>query len=109
MLAGMKTSEAAAAPEPEDTMTLEQLGDWLAAAAWRFAKTMPEIPHEYTLRKWNNGGEFEAAVRTIRAHGYQRTFRGRTYTYVNVGEHRFWTMGAPVWETTVINRAKLEE
>lgn len=90
-------------------MTLEELAEWLEAVPWRFAKTMPEIPHEYTLRKWNVGAEFEAAVTAIRAYGYQRTFQGRQYTYVNANGHRYWTMGAPIIETTVINRARLED
>lgn len=84
---------------------LDRVARDLAAAHWIFAETMPENPHEYTLRReWASDAGFVRAVRFIRAHGYQNLFQGRWYTQLDLGEHTYWTLGAPVEETILINR-----
>ena len=81
----------------------------LQAADWQFAKTMPETPHWYTLRRtWLQSADFERAVRIIRKYGYTAYFRGRPYVYLDIDDMQYWTMGAPVRETTLINRAYRE-
>jgi hypothetical protein len=66
---------------------------------------MPDNPHEYTLRKlWRSDADFARAVLFIRAHGYQNLFEGRWYTQLDIGAHTYWTMGAPVEETILIDR-----
>ena len=78
-------------------------------APWRFAGSMPSMPHHYTLRaRWGEDAAFAWAVECIRRHGYQRKFRGRAYTYLDANGHSYWTMGSPVPETTLINRASME-
>jgi len=62
---------------PEASDGLERVAQDLAAQKWIFAKTMPENPHEYTLRKlWRSDADFVHAVRFIRAHGYRNLFEG---------------------------------
>ena len=80
--------------------------DFVASASWRFAKTMPRIPHEYTVRGETPDDEFEAFVEYIRQHGYQAPFGKSVYTYLNLGQWKYWTMGASTKETTIINRAR---
>jgi hypothetical protein len=41
----------------------------------------------------------------IREHGYEDTFGKRKFKYLDVGPFRFWTMGNPLDDTTVLNRA----
>lgn len=82
--------------------------DFIRRSRWQFAKTMPDKPHEYTLRKWCDPGEFEDFVATVRREGYKDRYEGRTYTYLNVDGYRYWTMGASVRVTTVLNRARLD-
>jgi hypothetical protein len=81
------------------------------AQRWTFAKSMPTIPHEYTLRqRWVNGPDgmsFDHAVLAIRIHGYQEMWRGRRFTYLDIDGWKYWTMGSPVPETRVINRARI--
>lgn len=86
---------------------------FVAGSGWRYAKTMPECPHEYTVRDLSPGGEkttamgdleFEWFVRLIRAEGVLAEWGGQTKPYLQVGGWRYWTMGAPVIETTIINR-----
>ena len=87
--------------------------DWMRAFAagrrWQFARTMPRMPHEHTVREWHEDeAAFEQAVRLIRDTGYQRAFGKRTFTYLDLDGWKYWTMGAPIPETTVLNRAKLK-
>lgn len=90
---------------PQDLARLTAL---LEAAPWTFAKTMPHNPHHYTLRdKWEDA-DFVWAVEQIRAHGYREMFKGRPYTLFTIGEFKYWTMGNPLPETTLINRKTLD-
>ena len=48
-------------------MTSEDVARILFAQTWTFAKSMPTIPHEYTLRrKWKSDEEFATVVEFIR-------------------------------------------
>jgi len=71
---------------------------------WQFARTMPENPHEYTLRRNAASADFTAAVRFIRERGCLEEYRGRLYKTLYCGDHKYWTMGAPLQETDLINR-----
>ena len=89
---------------------------FIRSVPWRFAKTMPEIPHEYTLRpeakELGLESEFESAVRFIRHNGYKERFGSKVYTYYDVADEdgatwQYWTMGAPYERTILINRARI--
>lgn len=89
-------------------MTKERAEVLLKYAPFQFAKTMPDNPHFYTLKKkWKGKEEFEALVQFIRDHGTVEIFRGWPYTCYYAHGYKYWTMGDPVPETTLINRAKL--
>jgi hypothetical protein len=68
---------------------------------------MPEQPHEYTVRGETADEDFGWFVLYIRQHGYRARYGGRLYIYLEVDHWRYWTMGEPVAETTVINRASV--
>ena len=88
-------------------MTQTQAEQFVESSRWQFAKTMPQNPHEYTVRGWHPDQErFEAFVLYVREHGYVEKFGRWAYTYLQIGEWKYWTMGAPVGETVVVNRAK---
>lgn len=86
---------------------------FVAQVRWRFAATMPKWPHEYTVREWERSREedFESFVRLIRECGETRPWpRGARvpkyhHIYFELEGWQYWTMGAPISETTVINRA----
>ena len=78
---------------------------FVAGSRWQFAKTMASIPHAYTRRVWCDDKAFEDAVIFIRANGYQGEFYSRAYLYYDLGSYQYWTMGDPVGETILINRA----
>jgi len=79
------------------------------AERWTYAKTMPEWPHEYLVRERVDQGLFERLVRHIRTNGYEGRFYQRTITYYDEGGLVYWTMGAPLEETTIVNRCREED
>ena len=101
------------APPPDGpavAMSPEEIDAFISAHKWTFAKTMAHIPHSYVVRKnCRDEAEFERFVLHIRAHGYEAPFGRRTFTYFDwmVADtlHQFWTMGAPLERTIIINRA----
>ena len=100
----------------EHEIRAERVKSNLLAADYRFAKTMPENPHWYTLRKnWEDDAAFIEAVEYIREAGYIERYKGRPYTMLNLNGYKYWTMGAPIWTkdgkpcTILINRAKTTE
>ena len=76
---------------------------------WVFAKTMAKWPHEYIVRERVDDELFEQLVRHIRTHGYKGKFYQKTLIYYDEGGMMYWTMGAPLKETTIINRCRKED
>ena len=97
-------------------MTIDDARTYIAKVRWQFAKTMPQWPHEYTVRSWRGdlGDEFRAFVKLIRRQGVVKPWPADAaipvyhHTYLEIDGWDYWTMGEPVEETTVINRARLE-
>ena len=88
---------------PEDRERATQL---LLSHPRKVAKTMPKIPHEYTLRRlWLNERDFIWTVEYIRRVAYQERFLGRTWIYFDAGEHQYWDCGGAVADVGLINRA----
>lgn len=85
----------------------EEVRRLLLEHRWIFAKTMPENPHEYTLRKTWDDADFLRVVTFIRRCGYRQKFGKSWYTQLDVDDHFYWTMGAPLPMTILINRKRL--
>jgi hypothetical protein len=81
---------------------------FINAHEWTFAKTMPDNPHEYVARK-NVARDFDDMVRFIREHGHARLYQKRLYLYWEHDGWLYWSMGWPVNETIIINRARIED
>lgn len=96
--------------------TVDDAREYIAEVRWEFAKTMPQWPHEYTVRAWrpDRDGDFSAFVELIRSAGEVRPWpkdaeRHRHHnTYLAIDGWQYWTMGAPVDETIIINRAHVD-
>lgn len=75
---------------------------------WQAAKSGP--PHEYTIRKWRREADddFERAAIGIREFGYPQAFYQSTFVYFDLDGFKYWTMGDPIPETTVLNRDSVE-
>lgn len=77
---------------------------------FQFAKTMPDSPHWYTLRKkWNQPLDWEAVVQFIRDNSYREKYGKAWYKKMNINGHKYWTMGAPLPITILINKAVIED
>lgn len=86
-----------------------QLATFIEEQQWTFAKTMPEWPHEYIVRERVDESLFVELVRHIRAHGYEGHFYERVTVYFEEAGKVYWTMGAPIEETTIVNRCRSED
>lgn len=86
------------------------LKEFVDKTPWTFAKTYAKTwPHEYLVRDRVDRELFLQLVSHIREHGYQGSFYSKPITYFDEGGMVYWTMGAPVEETTIINRCPKEQ
>lgn len=85
------------------------LREMIDRCKWTFAKTMPFAPHEYIVK--NNcpltTEEFEYLINMQREYGIREQWGKYNNSYLYIDDYKYWTMGAPIEETTVINRAKV--
>jgi hypothetical protein len=87
----------------------EDLKRFVNKEQWTFAKTMPAWPHEYLVRDRVDKELFERMVIHIRSNGYEGHFYQMKITYYEEDGLVYWTMGAPLNETTIINRCRKED
>ena len=86
----------------------DKLREMIARCQWTFAKTMPWAPHEYIVRGKCPLTEEEFVYFVNMQRNYGKVERWGKYItpYLYIDDYKYWTMGAPVEETIVINRAK---
>ena len=87
----------------------KDLQDFIQNVIWTFAKTMPEWPHEYIVRDKVDEILFLRLVKHIRKYGYEGKFYSKAITYLDHKGMTYWTMGAPIEETIIINRCRKED
>ena len=88
----------------------EALRRFVDEQTWTFAKTYADTwPHEYLVRDRVDEKLFLELVNHIRAHGYLGQFYSKKITYYDEDGLVYWTMGAPVAETVIINRCTKEQ
>jgi hypothetical protein len=77
---------------------------------WTFAKTYAATwPHEYIVRDRVDEDLFVRLVWHIRTYGYEGRFYRKSITYFDEDGLVYWTMGAPIEETTIVNRCTKEQ
>jgi len=91
------------------TKLAENLKAFIESVQWTYAKTMPEWPHEYIVRDRVDEDMFIKLVEQIRNYGYERKFYSKPITYYDHDGMTYWTMGAPIEETIIINRCQKED
>lgn len=84
--------------------------EFISNRQWREAVTYREIaPHEYVVRKWESDdqgyADFDRFITLIRRFGYSDFYYNLRHIYWALDEYKYWTMGWPVEETMLINRA----
>jgi hypothetical protein len=96
---------------------IDDARSYVASVRWQFAKTMPQWPHEYTVRGWQPDLEdtFEAFARLIRSDGVVKPWPRESPTpryhhrYLAIDGWDYWIMEGTIAETEVINRARLDD
>ena len=86
--------------------------NFIARRKWREAVTYRETaPHEYTLRKSEVGEranqDFDQFALYIRKFGYADFYYRIRHIYWAVDAFKYWTMGWPIDQTILINRARV--
>ena len=99
------TEEQCSAP----ALTLDEAKQFIADNKWTFAKSMPLVPHEYVVRRNVDNDKFIGFVKLVRAEGEIRPWGRYRHTYLDIDGWCYWTMGAPLVVTIILNRAKLNE
>lgn len=85
-----------------------ELNVFVNGEKWTYAKTMPKWPHEYIVRERVDEALFKQLVEHIRANGYEGKFYSKNITYYDEAGMVYWTLGAPIEETIIVNRCKKE-
>lgn len=88
-----------------DKATAEKL---LRDAPYKFAKTMANIPHSYTLKEndyWDKK-TFVEVVKYLNQNGVKEKFFTKYYTYYYANGYKYWTMYSNYDNEVLINRAK---
>jgi hypothetical protein len=91
---------------------------FINSVRWTFARTMPDWPHEYTVRAWRPDldDEFDAMCDLIRTTGFVEPWPPPPSPaiyynhYLVIGAYKYWAMGrdgdrGALANLTVINRA----
>jgi len=82
----------------------------LSRLTFKFAKTMPEIPHWYVVRSAENEADYVALFRTIQRDGVSEKFGRARYRYWYAGDGwKYWAMTTDVTKSQIINRAKVKD
>jgi hypothetical protein len=103
-------SELREEPTPEEW---EWAWDFIAQRSWREAVTYRKTaPHEYVVRKWETdeqgGLDFDRFITLIRRLGFADYYYKVRHIYWALDDFKYWTMGWPVDETIIINRARVD-
>jgi hypothetical protein len=78
--------------------------------SFRFAKTMPEIPHEYAVRGPENERAYVELFEAIIRYGVFEIYEGRLKKYLYPGDGRkYWAMTTVLRDSRVLNRMRLED
>ena len=89
-----------------DPFDIEDARAYIDEVRWQFAKTMPQWPHEYTVRDWrvDLDDTFLDFVELIREQGVVKPWPADSptpryhHTYLAIDGWDYWTMGEPVEE-----------
>jgi len=88
--------------------TLDYIKKFIAKTDWVLAKSMPEAPHWYVMRKDGNASEFDSFAEHILNNGVLRKWGSFGYLYLDIDSFTYWTMNNSEGDKTIINRADIK-
>jgi hypothetical protein len=88
----------------------DALRKFIDGSPWKFARTMPEWPHEYLKREDVDQNLFDEVVRHIHTRGFEGIFYSRSLRCFTEDGLLYWTRAKrTVEKTLVIDRCWEEE
>ena len=92
-------------------MTLEEAKKYIQSVRWQYAKTYVTAPHEYTVLDWypETKQQMINFADFILANGYKEQFYSKTFTVLQIGEYKYWSMDFPTVNTNLINRTFIDD
>ena len=100
----------------EEQKRLEaEFAEFIDRNSWIFAKTYAAFcPHEYIVKSrlpLDEQRNFEKFAQFIRDYGWDAIYGSgwEVRQYYSMGDRYYWTMGAPIPETIILNRAKFDD
>jgi hypothetical protein len=95
---------------------MSEIKAFIGSVEWRFAKTMPDAPHWYTMLKWNpdKSEGFFILAKAIFERGIEETWvstSGTSYRrkYFHLDGYKYWSMDASIGKTDLINRVVISK
>lgn len=87
----------------------DRLREYISRCNWTWAKTMPDIPHEYICRGKCalSMDEFYYFVDAQRRVGKHKIWGQYNHQYLHIDGWKYWTMGNSYDVTKIINRARI--
>lgn len=87
----------------------DKLREYVRRCRWQWATSMIDVPHEYIVKGKCaiNRDEFHYFVSAQRECGVHERWGNYNFPYLYLDGYKYWTMGSPVIETTVLNRQKV--
>jgi len=86
---------------------IERLNENLRSATYKFAKTMPYMPHFYTVKNtWDDPQEFTWTAHAIKKHGREEFFFVKPRNYYYLDGWRYWIMADDPNESVIFNRER---
>ncbi len=90
-------------------MTEQDFNAFIDRAKWNWATTYAKFaPHYYCVRQeFKDDAIFDEVVQYIRDNSLTAFFHGKKFQYCFHNGWKYWTMGNPIEQTRIINRAKI--
>jgi hypothetical protein len=101
---------------PSVLFTIDDARAFITEVRWKFASTMPQWPHEYSVRDWRPelDAQFVAFAGLIRMERVVKPWPADSptpryhHSYLAIDGWDYWTMEDSIDDTTLINRARLD-
>lgn len=92
-------------------MQIDNIKQFIKSNAWTYSKKFSKTAeHDYIVYDYlddENKKTFRSFVLFIRKNGKAEYFWGKKYIYYYLDGYKYWTMGSPIEQTIILNRAKV--
>lgn len=86
-----------------------KIKETINALEWQEAKSMKNIPHEYTVRNQEQEQLYIDLYHYIENNYYIGYFFRKKYKYCDIGNYTYWFMSDDINESKIINRSVKKE